>query len=166
MIIHTLQELDKIHLPHWFVNNIQYLTIIGSEAYGVAKEESDHDIYGFVIPPKEELFPHLKGEIPGFGNRSQRFEQWQEHHIWHNEEQYDFAIYSIVKYFQLCMENNPNMIDSLFTPQNCVIHITQIGQMVRENRKMFLHKGVWYRFKGYAYNQMHKMKLKNSKNFM
>ncbi len=163
MIIHTLKEQGKIHPPHWLVDNVQYLTIIGSEAYGVAKGESDHDIYGFVIPPKEEIFPHLKGEIPGFGSHSRRFEQWQEHHVLYDEEQYDFVVYSMVKYFQLCMENNPNIIDSLFTPQNCVLHITRIGQMVRENRKMFLHKGAWYRFKGYAYSQMHKMRLKNRK---
>lgn len=159
-IIRTLEEQGKIHIPEWLADNIQYLTIIGSEAYGVPKRESDYDMYGFTIPPKEEIFPHLKGEIPGFGRHIRRFEQWQEHHIQHGEKQYDFAIFSIVKYFQLCMENNPNMIDSLFTPPDCVVHITRIGQMVRENRKIFLHKGAWHRFKGYAYSQMHKMKLK------
>lgn len=160
IIIQTLKELGKIHIPDWLVNNIQYLTITGSEAYGVPKRESDYDLYGFTIPPEEEIFPHLKGEIPGFGRQTRRFEQWQEHHIQHGEKQYDFAIYSIVKYFQLCMENNPNMVDSLFTPQDCVVYITRIGQMVRENRRMFLHKGAWHKFKGYAYSQMHKMKLK------
>jgi len=71
--------------------------------------------------------------------------------------EYDFAVYGIVKYFQLCMENNPNMIDSLFVPQTCVIHSTQIGVLMRERRKMFLHKGSWHKFKGYAYAQMNKI---------
>lgn len=80
-----------------------------------------------------------------------------------NGKQYDFQIFSIVKYFQLCMENNPNMLDSLFTPVNCVIHSTQIGNLVRENRKMFLHKGCWPKLKGYAFSQLHKASIKEYK---
>jgi predicted nucleotidyltransferase len=127
---------------------------------------SDIDIYGFCIPEKDMVFPHLRGEIPGFGSHVQRFEQWQEHHVQDPNalggkgRTYDFSIYSIVKYFQLCMENNPNMIDSLFTPQSCVLHSTAVGNMVRENRKLFLHKGAWHKFKGYAYSQVHKMRSK------
>ena len=49
------------------------------------------------------------------------------------------------------MENNPNIIDSLFTPATCVLHSTRVGNLVRENRKLFLHKGAWPKFKGYAY---------------
>ncbi len=33
------------------------------------------------------------------------------------------------------------MIDSLFTPWRCVMHPTQVGEVMRENRKLFLHKG-------------------------
>src|SRR4029079_528647 len=28
---------------------------------------------------------------------------------------------------------------------------------VRENRRLFLHKGAWPKFKGYAYSQLHKI---------
>jgi hypothetical protein len=55
------------------------------------------------------------------------------------------------------MKNNPNMIDSLFTADTCLLHITRIGQMVREQRRKFLHKGCWPTFKGYAYRQVTKM---------
>lgn len=161
MILNTLEKLNKIHPPKWLVNNVHYLAIVGSEAYGVSIDNSDKDMYGFAIPPKEDIFPHLKGEILGFGKPLNRFNEWQQHHIKHNEYQYDFTVFSIVKYFQLCMECNPNMIDSLFVPQNCIIHITAIGQLVRENRKLFLHKGAWHKFKGYSYAQIHKMQTKN-----
>jgi predicted nucleotidyltransferase len=139
---------------------------MGSIAYGVSSDQSDHDIYGFCIPPKEEVFPHLNGEIPGFGEPKKRFEQFQQSHIDDPSAQggkgieYDLTIYSIVKYMSLCMECNPNMIDSLFTPQECVLHITQVGTMVREARHLFLHKGAWPKFKGYAYAQLHKMRSK------
>lgn len=144
------------------IANTAYMTIMGSQAYGVSADDSDLDVYGFCLPPKDLVFPHLAGEIPGFGRQIQRFEQWSEHHIKdpNKKVEYDFVVYSIVKYFQLCMENNPNMIDSLFTPRNCVIHSTNISEVVRENRRMFLHKGCWHKFKGYAYAQMSKIRNK------
>lgn len=167
MLLQELEAKNLIHPPKWLSSNTQYLTIMGSLAYGVSSDSSDMDIYGWCIPKKELVFPHISGEIPGFGKQIQRFEQWQQHHIKDQSalsgkgQEYDFSVYSIVKYFQLCMDNNPNMIDSLFVPQTAILHISQIGNMVRENRKMFLHKGSWHKFKGYAYSQLHKMKSKN-----
>ena len=73
---------------------------------------------------------------------------------------YDLTIFGIVKFFNLAMENNPNIIDSLFTPANCVLHSTRVGNLVRENRRLFLHKGAWPKFKGYAYSQLHKISIK------
>src|SRR4051812_35740825 len=137
---------------------------MGSVAYGVSSDTSDMDLYGFCIPPLGLTFPHTEGDIPGFGTQIKRFEQWQEHHIKapDSDQTYDFAVYSIVKYFQLCLENNPNMIDSLFTAPRCIIHSTQIGQMTRERRREFLHKGAWHKFKGYAYAQMGKIGAKTN----
>jgi len=162
-ILNRLLSKGLIHPPKWLVHNTHYLTLMGSIAYGVSSDASDNDVYGFVTPQLDDIFPHLRGDIPGFGRQKKRFGQWQEHHIEDKEarKSWDFQVHSIVKYFQLCMDNNPNMIDSLFTPQNCVIHVTQMGQMVRQNRHIFLHKGCWHKFKGYAYSQLHKMTIKN-----
>lgn len=49
------------------------------------------------------------------------------------------------------------MIDSLFVPRDCIVHSSRIAEMVREKRHLFLHKGAWHRFKGYAHSQLHKM---------
>jgi predicted nucleotidyltransferase len=148
--------------PPYVAGSTQYETIMGSMAYGVSSDTSDMDIYGWCIPPKDVVFPHLGGEISGFGTPMPRFEQFQQHHIMDKSarKEYDFAIYNVVKYFQLCMDNNPNMIDSLFTPENCVLKATKIARHVRDNRKEFLHKGCWHKFRGYAYSQMHKMDIK------
>lgn len=162
-IVNILCEKNLIKPPIYVKEQIQYEVIMGSYAYGVSNDLSDLDIYGFCIPNKDMIFPHLKGEIIGFGRQKKRFDQFQIHHIVDNETNkgFDISIYNIVKYFQLCMENNPNMIDSLFVPQRCVIHCTQIGDLVRQNRKLFLHKGAFYKFKGYAYSQLHKIESKN-----
>lgn len=162
-IVKTLEDQGLITPPPFLSDNVQYETIMGSVAYGVSSDTSDNDIYGFCIPPKHVVFPHLAGEIEGFGRQKQRFEQYQKHHIDRpdNGKQYDVTIYSVVKFFSLCMENNPNMVDALFTPRFCVLHTTKVGEMVRERRHMFLHKGSWHKFKGYAYSQLHKMKTKD-----
>ena len=66
----TLQRLTDrglIKPPRWLPGNVQYETIMGSVAYGVSSDTSDVDVYGWAIPPKDDVFPHLRGEMPGFG---------------------------------------------------------------------------------------------------
>jgi predicted nucleotidyltransferase len=162
--VQLLKTKGLISPPKWLPQNVHYEVIMGSVAYGVSSDNSDMDVYGFCIPPKEDVFPHLGGEIMGFGRQIKRFEQYQEHHIMDTETQqeYDFSIYSIVKFFQMCMDNNPNMCDSLFVPQRCVLYASKVGQLVRDNRKMFLHKGSYHKFRGYAYAQLHKIGTKSN----
>lgn len=161
-MIQTLEAKKLISPPKWLASNVGYLTIMGSYAYGVSADDSDFDVYGFGIPPKEIIFPHLAGEIFGFGTQNKRFDQYQQHHVFDQNalggkgRDYDLTVFSIVKYFQLLMDNNPNIIDSIFTPVNCILHATKVGHMVRDNRKLFLHKGAFHKFKGYAYSQLHK----------
>jgi predicted nucleotidyltransferase len=140
--------------------------MMGSAAYGCSTDMSDRDIYGFGIPPKDIIFPHLAGKVHGFDRKIKVFEQYQKHHIKDGDINYDMSIYNIVKYFRLVADNNPNMVDSLFVPRNCVIYSNKIGEMVRENRQLFLCKKSWHAFKGYAYSQLHKMKHKRINEFI
>jgi predicted nucleotidyltransferase len=165
----TLQRLADRGLvkpPRWLPANVQYETVMGSVAYGVSSDTSDMDVYGWAIPPKEDVFPHLRGEIPGFGQPAKRFAQFQEHHVRDPDalaghgRTYDFTVFGIVRFFALAVDNNPNVIDSLFTPDTCVLHSTRVGNLVRENRRLFLHRGAWPKFKGYAYSQLHKLATK------
>lgn len=152
--------------PQFLEASVQYEVVMGSIAYGVAEEHSDMDIYGFAIPPRDWVFPHLKGEIAGFDEAGVQFEQIQQHHMLDKSarggrgREYDLVIYSIIKYFRLLMDNNPNIIDSLFVPRHCVLYSTAVGDMLRGRRHIFLHKGCWAKFKGYAYSQVHKMRTK------
>lgn len=166
-VLKVLRDKQLVHPPKWLPANVHYLVITGSVSYAVSSDTSDMDVVGFCIPPKEDVFPHLRGEIQGFGLQKKRFDVWQEHHIMDKEtrQEYDFSIYSIVKFFQLAMENNPNMVDTLFTPQRCVLFCSSIAQIVRDNRKKFLHKGSYHKLRGYSYSQLHKIGTKaNSAN--
>lgn len=171
MLLNDLIRKNLLKPPAFLEHNTHYLTVMGSYAYATndasdKSKPSDFDIYGFAIPPKEHVFPHLANCIQGFGTQIKSFQQYQQHHVFDQDalagkgREYDFTIFSIVKYFDLLMDANPNILDSIFTSQECVLHITEVGNMVRENRKMFLTKKCFPKFKGYSYSQLHKMTTK------
>jgi uncharacterized protein len=163
--LRKLVNKGLVNVEPWLPDNVMHEVITGSVSYGVSSDTSDMDVVGIAIPPKDHIFPHLRGEIVGFGSHAPVFDEFEKHHIKDvgAEKEYDLKIYSIIKYFQLCMECNPNMIDTLFVPQNCILHTTRVGQMIREGRHLFLSKKAWHTFKGYAYSQLHKMNGKDLK---
>lgn len=174
MLLGDLSKKGLIQVEPFILSNTQYLAIVGSTAHGVAdtsvrSKPSDWDIQGFCIPPKDYIFPHLRNEILNFGTRGPNFHEYEKHHVFDKEaqngvgRQYDLKIYSIVKYFDLGLSGNPNILDSLFTPEECVIHGTIAGRMVRDNRKLFVSKLVWNSFRGYAFGQLKKMTDRKAK---
>ena len=166
-VVKHLVKRGLIKPPGFVDGNIQYETEVGSVAYGTSIDASDLDIYGFCIPPQHILFPHLVGIIPGFDRHVQSFDQYQQHHIVDPEahagkgQEYDMSIYNIVKYFRLCLDGNPNMVDSLFTAQDCVRFQTPLAVMVREGRYLFLSMNLVSKFRGYSLSQIKKMQNKS-----
>jgi len=158
------KNLIKKQVPSFIPDNTHYLCMMGSVAYGCSEDYSDCDLYGWCIPPKEYIFPHLAGYIRGFGQQPPNFETWQEHHIQDEQKKrsYDIAIYGIIRYIQLVMENNPNMLDSLFVPVNCILHSSEAANILRENRHLFLHKGAWHKYRGYSFSQLNKCKTRDT----
>ncbi len=171
-VIRDLTDRGAITPPTWLSGGIQYETITGSVAYGVASESSDLDIVGWAIPPRDVVFPHLRGEIPGFDGPRRTFEQFQVQRVdlgyrddlrGRGGGHGDLTVFGIVKFFALAMDNNPNVLEILFTPEDCVLHCTKLGAIVREGRGLFLHKGALDRFRGYARSQLHKLTIKEPK---
>lgn len=165
----TLTNKGLATPPKWLPDSVQYETITGSQAYGMADDgSSDYDCYGFCIPPKELIFPHLAGKIPLFDFPSEKamWSEYEQHHIVDPSanagkgREYDLTIFSLVRYIALCAEGNPNLLDTLFTRHTEVLTCTPIGQMVRDARRMFLHRGCFAKFRGYATSQIHKMEIK------
>lgn len=139
--------------------NPSYVTLMGSRAYGTEREDSDCDFYGFIVPPIEIVFPHTKGVMNGFGLRHTPFEQYEAQHKQHPVYgEVDVTIYNIVKYCQLVMGGNPNMVDSIFTPDNCVVELDGVGKHLRNNRKLFLSEIMFHRFRGMAFQHASRLK--------
>ncbi len=62
-ILQQLTDKGIAKPPKFLPTNVHYETIMGSVAYGVSADTSDMDVYGFCIPPKDELgltaLPHI-----------------------------------------------------------------------------------------------------------
>lgn len=166
-VVSQLTKRGLIRPPSWLPDNVLFEGIQGSNAYGAAVGDSDFDMVGYCVPPKDMVFPHLAGQIDGFGRQKKRFVSYQKHHVFDKDARggsgrmYDLNMYNIVHFFHLTMEMNPNMVASLFLPAECIVHTSTVGNMVREKRHIFLHKGAWHRFKGYSYSQLAKMESKS-----
>jgi predicted nucleotidyltransferase len=160
MLLNKFEKADVLTAkpPNFLIDNTHYLVMGGSHMYGCNTATSDKDIVGWCIPPKEMVFPHLAGEIMDFGRQKKRFGEWISGKIQYNTEEYECVVFSVVKFFNLCLDNNPNVLETLFAPIDCVLHCTASATIVRESRLTFLHKGIYPKLKGYAYSQLAKMR--------
>lgn len=116
-VIKKLHKNSLLNPTHDFCLETHYEVMMGSIAYNVAQDTSDMDVHAICIPPLEMIFPHLNGHIRGFGDAPENFETFQQHHIDFGTKNYDIAIYSIVKVFDLAAQNNPNVLDMLWVPE-------------------------------------------------
>lgn len=163
-VIKSLKEDGLFKVEQKFIYDTELEVMMGSVAYGAATgPSSDIDVHAICIPDIEIVFPQTitGGYVEGFTQRPANFESSQQHHIKRGEDMYDVCVYSIVKAFSLAVDNNPNILDILWTPDSCVLRKTEIGHHIRANRQLFLSKASYHRFRGYAYAQQKRMVSSN-----
>lgn len=129
--------------PHlsWMKDNVLFLSLHGSKAYGTDNENSDEDFKGICIPDKSYYL----------GSQN-RFEQAEL-------KDPDTVIYELRKFFNLASACNPNIIELLFTDPADHVLVTPAGQRILDNKDKFLSKRVRYTFFGYAISQLKRIKL-------
>lgn len=155
MLLEKFVKAKLIHPPDWLISNCHFLANAGSYAYGTQNEFSDIDIFGFCTPKLGMIFPHLEGHVGGFGTPPQKFDRWSEQHIIGEDgKEYDFCVLNIVNFLELCRKNNPDQLAVLFVNRENIRHITSTGEIIRANRKKFLSKQCFWRFRGYACSQL------------
>jgi len=121
-----------------------YLVIRGSHAYGTNIETSDVDFAGVFIQPIEDIL--------GSGYQEQI-----------NDDSNDIVIYEIRRFLELLSSNNPNILELLNTPEDCVIYKDPVFDLVLENSDRFISKICAKSFGGYAHMQIKKAKGQNKK---
>jgi predicted nucleotidyltransferase len=118
--------------------------IVGSKAYGTSLPNSDIDIKGVFVQPLEDIL--------GFGYIEQV-----------NDEKNDTVYYEIKRFLELLRTNNPNILELLNLPEDCILHKDPIFNLITDNYKLFLTKKCRDTFASYALQQIKKAKGQDKK---
>lgn len=132
----NLKALYKNNLP-WLEDRTIFLTLHGSHAYGTNTATSDIDLKGIAVAPRIYYL--------GF---NQKFEQAEY------KDPYDAVIYELRKIMHLAADNNPNIIEVLFTDPSDHVIVSEAGQLLLDNRNLFISKKARHTFSGYAISQL------------
>lgn len=123
-------------------NLILFEVISGSKSFGLNTPTSDTDIKGVYYLPKEQFYG--LNYIPQISNET-------------NDEVY----YEIGRFVELLLKNNPNILEILATPEDCILYKHSL--MEKLQLKDFLSKLCKDTFAGYAVTQIKKARGLNKK---
>ncbi len=127
---YTLKELKEKDL-------IIFEAMMGSHAYGTALPTSDEDIRGVFVQPLDDILKY--GYIEQVSDKLN-----------------DITYYELRRFIILAAQNNPNIIEILFAPQDCIQKETMEWALVKSKAKQFLTKRCKHTFGGYAVQQIKK----------
>ena len=125
-------------------NLIIFEGIVGSKAYGTSLPTSDIDVKGVFVQPLDEIL--------GFGYIEQV-----------NDEKNDTVYYEIKRFLELLRTNNPNILELLNLPEDCILHKDPIFNLITDNYKLFLTKKCRDTFASYALQQIKKARGQDKK---
>ncbi len=123
-------------------NTLLFECISGSRAYGTDLPTSDTDIKGVFVMPEKRLF--------GLGYIEQI-----------NDERNDVVYYELRRFVALLMKNNPNILEMLNSPQDCILFKDPLFDLL--TTELFLSKLCKNAFAGYAFSQIKKAHGLNKK---
>ncbi|WP_210490286.1 DNA polymerase beta superfamily protein [Rufibacter aurantiacus] len=117
-------------------------SISGSKAYGLDTPASDTDLRGVFVLPQDDLY--------GLGHTEQL-----------SNTSNDIVYYELKRFVELLAKNNPNMLELLAVPEDCLLHLHPMFK--RLTPELFLSKLCQSTFAGYALTQVKKAKGLNKK---
>lgn len=132
-------EYDFLRTNEHLGKNIILLGLGGSHSYGTNVETSDLDVRGCYINSKKEIL---------LGHDSEQV----------CNEATDTTLYSFKKFIKLLSSCNPNVCEMLGLKHEHYLYISQIGQELLDNSKLFLSKKAINTFGGYAEQQLYRLK--------
>ena len=140
---------------NWLVPNTIYVTLHGSQAYGLNNELSDTDVKGIVVPPKEvenDLFHRFEQ-----AENSPELEKSLEHLKNPKNPKFESTLYSLKKFMILAANVNPNIIELMWVDPSDILLMTPTMEKLLSYRDLFLSSKAKFSFSGYAYSQLAKI---------
>ncbi len=127
---------------------------VGSHLLGTNTPESDLDVIGIFMPPKELLYGLSECNEVSFD------EVDKDESGRNTKDAVDKKYYNFRKFMKLALQNNPNILHVMFADKKNILKLHPIGARILDMRHAILHRECVKRFIGYANGQMHQMKLK------
>ena len=118
-------------------NKVLFLCLSGSYSHGTNTNKSDIDIRGVIL---EEM-----SDFVGITS----FEQYVDKNT-------DTVIYSFKKFIDLLSKSNPSILEMLFCKPEHYLYVSELGQLLLDNRHLFLTQKVIPTFKGFARSQLNR----------
>lgn len=134
-MLRTIEDLKKKDL-------LLFEAISGSKAYGLDTPSSDTDIRGVFVLPENDYF--------GLNYVDQL-----------SNESNDIVYYELKRFVELLSKNNPNMLELLNMPQDCILFQHPLYAQFKAGD--FLSRQCQGSFAGYALTQVKKAKGLNKK---
>lgn len=132
------QDYDFLRTNKHLGKNILFLTLGGSNAYGTNTTNSDVDVRGVAGSP----------DILGFNH----FEQVIDNKT-------DTVIFAIGKFVSMLVQCNPNIIELLGNDPELYVNMTPEGEMLLDNKELFLSKRVACSYGGFANDQLRRLQM-------
>ena len=126
-----------MNTDNWINDRTIFSCVAGSRAYGLNTPSSDYDYRGVCIPPIEYYFGTQKFE--------QKDKGWPEK---------DKVVYGLHKFIELASKANPNILELMFMPDDCITHTSLLWEAIVRERNLFLTKKVKHTYSGYAFAQL------------
>lgn len=133
MTLETLKESNKIIFE----------CIAGSTAYGTNTKDSDTDIRGVFLNTKVDVFSLFPAPIQV------------------GDGKHDTVYYELRRFIELALDNNPQILEMLFIPQDCIKVTNTVWQKMLDNRHLFISKKCKATYSGYAFAQIKRAKGQN-----
>lgn len=137
-------ESALLNISDDFVKDNTILQVVaGSHAYGTNLPTSDWDERGIFIDNMERIM------LP--------FEKVEQHKF----EYDDIVVFELSKFMPLLLEQNPNVIELIWTAPEDVLKLTKEGQILLDHRQDFLTLKIKDSYVGYARSQLGRIKGHN-----
>ncbi len=122
---------------HALYDHVIYRCVVGSRAYGLDDDRSDHDRRGVYLPPADRHWS-LYGVPEQLENPAADEVYWE-----------------LQKFLTMALKANPNVLECLYTP--VVEYASPLAQRLLDGRHLFLSKIVYQTFNGYVASQFKKL---------
>ena len=140
-LIQTIEYPDELLAQ--MAEAVVFETVVGSRAYGTYRPDSDWDIRGIFVLPRA-YYLSLDEPVKQI-----------------SDETNDTTYYTLHRFIQLASTANPNLIELLFMPDDCVRKMTLLMQRLIERRDLFITRSAYESHIGYAQAQIRRAKGQN-----